>query len=151
MKSSVLLGCMVLVGVLSCHRDGRFTRTPEADYLEVRKEYTVLLPRPSFMESAFGPDWQSQSLFYSPPMFSPECQQLMGQPGPKKPLSKLEPVFLLPCTDWPEASTHVYSLEKRQFVRLRIDLHAHTIKADAPVTPLYGEPRLLPDGSLVTN
>jgi hypothetical protein len=143
------LTAVVAISVSGCGAQSRFTRTAQADFFEVRGEYTLVVPQSSFMESAFGSGWESQSLFYSMPMISPEGERILHTPGSRKPLVKGRPVFILPRTGWRDGPSAVYSLETGLFVTLHFNLQAHTINADAPVKPLYGVPRLLPDGGLV--
>ncbi len=140
---------VLLSALWSCGARGRFTRSPQADFLEVPGSYTAVIPSAAFMASAFGPDWASQSLYYSHPIFNKNCEPQMGQRGTSKPLAKGRPVFMFGCTGWSD-STAVYSLEKAQFVTVRINLQQHTIAADAPVKPqIHLEPTVLDDGTLL--
>jgi hypothetical protein len=102
------------------------------------------------MQKAFGPDWASQSLFYS----SNRGVTKGGAPihigsAIRMPLAKGAPVFIISGTGWPDLYCGVYSLERKQFVGLNINLKANTIAAEAPTTPSYGAPELRPNGTLV--
>jgi hypothetical protein len=139
---------MAAIALSGCRGQERFTRTAQADFVEVRSEYTVVLAKPSFMEAALGSDWESQSLYFSPPAFSPECQRIMGQRPPWRPRAKGDAVFVVACTGWEDGTAFLYSVEKGQSVTLRINLRAHTMSADAPTKP-NSPPTLLPDGRMV--
>ena len=146
----VALFVAAAISLAGCNRGVRFTRTEQADFLEVRKEYTVVLLHPTFLRAVLGTDWDSQTLFFSPPGFSPACERIMGQRGPYRPLAKGEPVFTLGCTGWEAGSAFFYSVEKAHTVALHINLRDHMLQADAPTKPLSA-PRFLADGGMVFN
>lgn len=141
---------MVLATALAgCNQGARFTRTGQADFVEVRNEYTLVLLRPSFLQAALGSNWESQTLYLNPPTFSPECELITGL-RPFRPLAKGDPVLTLGCTGWETGTALLYSVENGSTVALRINLRAHRIQADPPVKP-NGPPRFLADGGLVFN
>ena len=102
-----------------------------------------------FMQSAFGPDWASQSLFYSSNRGITEggAAAILSS-RPRFPLAKGSPVLLISGTGWPDLYCGVYSLERKQIVGLKINLALNTIVADA-ATPALEPPELRPNGTLV--
>ena len=137
------------IALASCSRGARFTRTDDADFLEVRDEYTVLLMHPSFLRAALGTKWDSQTLYVNRPAFSSDCQQIMGVQVPFRPLAKGEPTLVLSCTGW-DAAVIFYSVESGESVMMHVDLRNHRIQADAPAKHDQ-PPRYLPDGGMVFN
>ena len=137
------------LGAASCRNHCQAWRTDQADVIQIRGEYTIVVPRSTFMESTFGSDWASQTLFFgSNRGDSSTGERAALVSSPLKPLPKGDPVFIFSGTDWPDLVCSVYSLERKRFVSLSINLQAHTLSSDQPTTPLHGAPLLLPNGKL---
>ncbi len=148
-----LLALVVAASSLAgaCRRSAcTFVRTEEAEFFLVRGEYSLVIPHPSFMQASFGADWASQSLFYSSNRAISETGQpfIVNSGTPRQPLVKGTPILIISGTEWPDLYCALYSLERKQFVGLHINLQKHTLTADAPTTPSYGLPEVLPNGTL---
>ena len=147
----LLVATILAFSASACNSRCRFIRSEQADFLMIRGEYAIVALHPEFAQKILGPDWTSQTLFYrSTYGLDQDGVKAHFSAGLLRPIAKGSILLMCSGDDWSHQLFAIYSLEKRQFVGLRVDLQKGTIQADPPSKPLYNRtPTVLDDGRLL--
>ena len=148
---AVIVATIAACVSLCCHALGPkcfVHNTPQGDFISVEGRYTIVLCRPDFMTSVFGPGWNTQQLYYGVTPSVSSSGELITARTPLTPIAFGSPMFIIAGPPLEDVSLFVYVLESHQMVELSVDTRRSRLSVSKPLSPRRGNAVVLDDKTL---